>query len=266
MPGIRRGTAAAATAVLLLVGVGGCSDETGPAGAASPSAPPPVTSSAPPTTPPPDPAQALRAAGDALARVPYNFEYNPGLGDGRAVVAVTDPVAKQARLYFPVGSADARPRPGLMVLRIGNNLWLQASGVPGLPTKWMSVDQSRLKKSNRWLLTDFADPTRVLAALRTATAVTGSAETTFSARIDTTAVPGGGFGAAADRAAAGAAAKAAPCTVWLDDGWIDKVTITLGAKEYTLDIASPGSSADLVRPAPAQTVRAPALLYSVLNA
>jgi hypothetical protein len=252
--------------MLLLVGVGGCSDETGPAGAAPESAPA-VTGSAATTTPAPDPTEALRAAAEALARVSYNFEFNPGLGDsGRAVVAVTDPVARQARLYFPVGPADARPRPGLMVLRIGNNLWLQASGVPGLPTKWMSVDRSRLKKSSRWLLTDFADPTRVLAALRTATAVTGSAETSFSGRIDTTAVPGG-FGTAADRAAAGAAAKAAPCTVSLDDdGWIDQVTITLGAKVYTLDVAGPGRSADLVRPAPAQTVRAPALLYSVLNA
>lgn len=247
------------------VGAGGCTGDAAPTGVAPESVPP--TSAVPSVTPTADPAQVLRAAVDALARAPHNFEYHPGVSDdSRTVVAVTDPVARQARLFFHVGPADAPQRAGLMVLRTGDGMWLRASGIPGLPTKWMSVDLSRIKNRSRWLLVDFADPTRVLATLRTATVVRGSSDTELSGRVDTTAVPGGGFGAAADRDAAGAAAKAAPFTVTFDDGWIDRVDIKLGVKTYTLYVSSPGSSADLARPAPAQTVRAPALLYTVLNA
>ncbi len=161
------------------------------------------------------------------------------------------------------------------IVDIGTNLWAKVnlgalSSQLGIdPAKWMLIDQTKITSTDATPL-DLTGPDALdLAGLFTSvTNVTATDATHLSGTIDLSAATGVNAPDSDALTKAGAAAKATPFTVTLDDQGRPtdiKITSTNPDLSNEITFTNFGSPSAITAPAAADVVPAPASLYSVFN-
>jgi hypothetical protein len=238
----------------LAIGLAGCGTTTAPGVTPTPSA-----GSGEPSAPSAATAELTAAAqklNDDTVKVTLESSAVRSTGD-------LDPKADKATMSMKIGansSVDLRT--------IGDDAWLQATGVPGVePGKWLHIDGARLAGTSFDTLPD-GDAAGAGKFVERMADVNKSGDGSYQGTIDLTKVAGSGVSVDV----LGGKGNSVPFTAAVDDqGRLSKLTIDLSSIDpqlgtMTTTYSDFGAPVTVAQPPAAQVVEAPDSLLQALGA
>jgi hypothetical protein len=254
---IRLATSGLGVFAALCIGLAGCGDTAAPGVTATPSAGASGTADAsPPSTATAELTAAAQRLNDDTVKVTLESSTLRSTGN-------LDPKADKATMSVRIGtnsSVDLRS--------IGEDAWLQATGVPGVePGKWLHIDGARLAGTSFDALPD-GDAAGAGKFVERMADVTKSGDGTYQGTIDLTKVAGSGVSVDV----LGAKGNSVPFTATVDDqGRLTKLTLDLSTIDPNLGTMTTtysdfGAPVTVAAPPAAQVVEAPESLLQALGA
>lgn len=215
------------------------------------------------------PADELAAAVLKLATTTHKYTVDVENTD---IVGTVDPTAKAVKIDLQ--SADTSERLTANLVSIGTDMYLKISGLglPGLDeTKWLHVDGAKIKSLHMFGISSLTDPVGVLALTSAVKDVQKTGDRTYKGTFDLT-KPASGITDQDIRSLA-EKAKNIPFEATLDtQGNLVGFKFTVpafGTEKETpvaMVISDHGAPAGIGKPDAAQTVEAPEIIYTLLNA
>ncbi|MEV4410672.1 hypothetical protein [Catellatospora sp. NPDC049609] len=217
-------------------------------------------------------AQTQASASDALAKASTKLRETTAKMTmsmtGTAEMKVTgsiDGPKKASAMVMQVGVMGQNLN--METIQLGDELWLKAAGVPGMPADWMHVDIAKLGAEST-LKKQMQDPSYTENLLRSAAAVEWDGTNKVKGTIDMTKSPTMNAAAAA---ALGANAGAVPFEATLDDqGRLLTMTVKVGQAipqagvgDMTVAYSNYGEAVTIAKPT-GKIVEAPAAILGAL--
>jgi hypothetical protein len=231
-------------------------------GGASASAPAPSPTPAPPK-------QVLQASVKPLTQTTYKYTLSSsGLtGEGSA-----DPVGK--KISLSMGGTQSGINVKMDFVLIGSDLYAKLdfggkNSMLSIPTKWMHLDQTKLKNTNLGFDPSAGDPTETSALFDGLVDAQRVDATHYTATFDLTKASGSAVDADTLKKL-GDKGKSVPGTVTLDEqGRITSLTVDLSSVDPNLSIKNTfsdyGSPVSVSAPPAADTVEAPDAVYKIFS-
>jgi hypothetical protein len=255
------GLALLACASLAIAGCGTKGTTTGGTGTATAGSPSPTE---------PAPKDAVLASTKVLAQTTYKYTLS---SDGLAGTGLADPAA--AKTSLSVSGEQSGVHMSMDFIIIGTDMWVKmdlgaANKAAGIPTKFMHIDQAKLKdKSAFGVSTGDSDPGESAKLLQGIVDAQRVDATHYTATLDLTKVTASSVDQKLlDKL--GDKAKAVPATITLDNqGRLVGLTVDLSSVDPSATIkvtySDFGAPVTINPPAKSNVVEAPENVYNIFN-
>ena len=253
---IRLATTGLGVFAALCIGLAGCGNTAAPIVSATPSAGATGADASPPSAATAELTAAAQKLNDDTVKVTLESATVTSTGN-------LDPKADKATMSVKIGTGSS-----VDLRSIGQDAWLQATGVPGVePGKWLHLDGARLAGTTFDALPD-GDAAGAGKFVERMADVSKTGDGAYSGTIDLTKVAGSGVSVDV----LGGKGNAVPFTAAVDDqGRLTKLTIDLSSIDPQLGMLTTtysdfGSTVTVAAPPTADVVEAPESLLQALGA
>ncbi|MEU2167170.1 hypothetical protein ACH47V_07280 [Micromonospora chersina] len=277
---IRRFSATAFAAALLIPGLAACND-TGTAGAGASATPAASGSVAPSGTPASDAKQALLDSTNAIRDGNFRFTMS---GAGSTAEGQVHEPSQSAEMRMTIGDPSSDLMMKLDLIHAKPDSWVKlelggkaAASVPGLKNlnlgKYQHLDQTRIK-GNRALGFDFdkVDPAGSAVLTQGVTDVRKTGDGAYAGTVDVSKAAEAGSLDPAVITALGAQAQSVPFTAKVDtQGRLSELVLQIpaagqsAAQDLKITYSDYGNAAAAQKPPADQVVEAPAEFYNLFN-
>ncbi|MCP3783203.1 hypothetical protein [Micromonospora sp. A3M-1-15] len=277
---IRRFSATAFAAALLIPGLAACND-TGTAGAGASATPTASGSIAPSGTPAGDAKQALLDSTNAIRDGNFRFTMS---GAGSTAEGQVHEPSQSAEMRMTIGDPSSDLMMKLDLIHAKPDSWVKlelggkaAASVPGLKNlnlgKYQHLDQTRIK-GNRALGFDFdkVDPAGSAVLTQGVTEVRKTGDGAYAGTVDVSKAAEAGSLDPAVITALGAQAQSVPFTAKVDtQGRLSELVLQIpaagqsAAQDLKITYTDYGNAAAAQKPPADQVVEAPAEFYNLFN-
>jgi hypothetical protein len=225
--------------------------------------------SAPATSAASDPKMVLAASASHFLTTSVTFDLtlkDPEDGDTTATGA-SDPASKSRSLAFEQSIEGTTITFDYRI--IGTNRYFKVGGIPGVPTKFMRIDSTKLPSNADKSFSELDGPVGIAAAFAGVVNVTDAGGGKYTGTIDLTKANNSMIVDDTDLTKLGDKAKSVPFEAMVDSqGRLTSVKFTIEASknEFVMTFSKWGEPVSIAEPPASDVVDAPAQVYEIFSA